>query len=106
MIAALKRDSKQASTRNNGKQLARDRTSSDVGRYRAEDDALSRRSPDDLVDRLQNMRIVRTNTRDRHIDAQESRYTPVRQVTCPLGIFGVNKRPRLPQRPILHIGWM
>lgn len=67
MIAALKRDSKQASTRNNGKQATRDRTSSDVGR-----------SPDDLVDRLQDMRIVRTNTRDRPIDAQESRYTSVR----------------------------
>ena len=67
MIAALKRDSKQASTRNNGRQSTRDRTSSDVGR-----------SPDDLADRLQDMRIVRTNTRDRTIDAQEPRYTSVR----------------------------
>jgi len=67
MIAALKRDSKQASTRNNGRQSTRDRTSSDVGR-----------SPDDLVDRLQDMRIAPTNTRDRLIDAQESRYTSVR----------------------------
>jgi hypothetical protein len=78
MIAALKRDSKQASTRNNGMQSIRDRTSSDVGRYRPEDDALPRRSPDDLVDRLQDMRIARTNTRDRPIDVQESRYTSVR----------------------------
>lgn len=77
MIAALKRDSKQASTRSNGKQPTRDRTS-DAGRYRPEDDALSRRSPDDLADRPQDMRISRTNTRDRQLDTQESRYTSVR----------------------------
>ena len=106
MIAALKRDSKQASTRNNGKQPTRDRTSSDVGRCRPEDDALSRRSLDDLVDRLQDMRIVRTNTRDRHVDAQESKYTSVRQVTCPLGTCRVNERLRPLGRAILPTGWM
>ena len=73
MIAALKRDSMQTSTR---KQSTRDRTA-DVGRYRPEEDALSR-SPDDLADRLQDMRISRTNTRDRQLDTQESRYTSVR----------------------------
>jgi hypothetical protein len=76
MITALKRDSKQVSTRNNGKQSTRDRPS-DIGRHRPEDDALSRRSPDDLVDRLQDMRISRTNIRDRQLDVQEPRYTPV-----------------------------
>jgi hypothetical protein len=76
MITALKRDSKQTSTRTNGKQSTRDRTA-DVGRYRPEEDALSR-SPDDLVDRLQDMGISRTNTRDRQLDAQESMYTSVR----------------------------
>jgi hypothetical protein len=105
MIAALKRDSKQASTRSNGKQPTRDRTS-DAGRYRPEDDALSRRSPDDLADRPQDMRISRTNPRDRQHDTQESRYTSVRQVTCPLGLFRVNERLRLPGRPIVHTGWM
>jgi hypothetical protein len=77
MITALKRDSKQVSTRNNGKQSTRDRPS-DIGRYRPEDAALSRRSPDDLVGRLQDVRISRTNTRDGQVDAQESRYTSVR----------------------------
>ena len=77
MITELKRDSKQASTRNNGKQSTRD-LASDIGRYRPEDGALSRRSPDDLVDRLQDVGISRINTCDRQLDAQESRYTPVR----------------------------
>lgn len=55
MIAALKRDSKQASTRSNGKQPTRDRTS-DTGRYRPEDDALSRRSPDTQESRYNSVR--------------------------------------------------
>jgi hypothetical protein len=105
MIATLKRDSIKASTRNNGKQSTSDRTA-DVGRHRRDEDGLSRRSPNNLVDSLQDMRISRTNTRDGQLDAQEFRYTSVRQHLPPFGTFRVNERLRVLERPILHTGWM